>query len=96
MHRHQKQAERQRFADPGSQCCISTTRRSQTTVSIPPENVAPIDNNTSPAPSPNIETALQSCASTPDLFATVTTDQDIGTALQQLFLAATANVYLAQ
>ncbi len=59
-------------------------------------NVAPIDNNTSPAPSPNIQTALQACASSPDLFAKVTTDQDIGAALQQLFLAATANVYLAQ
>lgn len=59
-------------------------------------NVAPIDDNTVPTPNPNIETALQSCASSSSLFGVVTTDQDIGAALQQLFLAATATVHLAQ
>jgi hypothetical protein len=51
-------------------------------------NVAPIDNNTVPTPSPNIATSLQACASSPALYTQVTTDQDIGTALQALFTAA--------
>ena len=51
-------------------------------------NVAPIDNNTSPTPSPNIATALQACASSPSLFTEVTTDQDISAALQALFTTA--------
>jgi hypothetical protein len=51
-------------------------------------NVQPIDNNTVPTPNPNIETALQACASTPSLFTSVTTDQDIGAALQSLFTTA--------
>ncbi len=59
-------------------------------------HVSPIDENTSPTANPNIETALQSCASSPNLFGKVTTDQDIATALQQLFLNATATVHLAQ
>jgi hypothetical protein len=59
-------------------------------------NVQPIDDNTVPAPNPNIATALQSCASSSSLFAKVTTDQDIGAALQQLFITATTTVHLAQ
>jgi Flp pilus assembly protein TadG len=59
-------------------------------------NVEPIDDNTVPTPNPNIETELQSCASSPSLFGVVTTNQDIGAALQQLFLASTATVHLAQ
>ena len=59
-------------------------------------NVKPIDDNTVPTPNPNIATALQSCASSPSLFGKVTTNQDIGAALQQLFLASTATVHLAQ
>lgn len=59
-------------------------------------NVAPIDDNTVPTPNPNIATALQSCASSPSLFGKVTTDQDIGAALQQLFLTATTAVHLAR
>jgi Flp pilus assembly protein TadG len=58
--------------------------------------VKPIDDNTVPTPNPNIATALQSCASSSSLFAKVTTDQDIGAALQQLFLTATTAVHLAQ
>jgi Flp pilus assembly protein TadG len=60
------------------------------------QHVKPFDDNTSPTPNPNIETALQSCASSPSLFGKVTTDGDIAGALQQLFLAATATVHLAQ
>jgi hypothetical protein len=59
-------------------------------------NVAPIDDNTVPTPKSNIATALQSCASSSSLFAKVTTDQDIGAALQQLFITATTTVHLAQ
>jgi Flp pilus assembly protein TadG len=59
-------------------------------------NVQPIDDNTVPAPNPNISTALQACASSPSLFAKVTTDQDIGAALQQLFITATTTVHLAR
>jgi hypothetical protein len=51
-------------------------------------NVQPIDNNTVPTPNPNIETALQACASTPSLFTSVTTDQDITAALESLFTTA--------
>lgn len=58
--------------------------------------VQPIDDNTVPAPNPNIATALQSCASSPSLFAKVSTDQDIGAALQQLFITATTTVHLAR
>jgi Flp pilus assembly protein TadG len=58
--------------------------------------VSPIDENTSPTANPNIESALESCASSPQLFGKVTTGQDIAAALQQLFLAATATVHLAQ
>jgi Flp pilus assembly protein TadG len=59
-------------------------------------NVAPYDDNTSPTPSPNIATTLQSCASSPSLYQEVTTDQDIGAALKALFLNATATARLAQ
>jgi Flp pilus assembly protein TadG len=59
-------------------------------------NVQPIDDNTVPTPNPNISSALQACASSPSLFAKVTTDQDIGAALQQLFLTATTTVHLAR
>jgi Flp pilus assembly protein TadG len=59
-------------------------------------NVEPFDDNTSPTPNPNILSTLQSCASSPSLFQTVTTNQDIGAALNALFLSATATAHLAQ
>lgn len=58
-------------------------------------NVAPFDDNTSPTPNPNIAATLQSCASSPSLYQEVTTDQDIGTALNALFLSATATAHLS-
>ena len=58
-------------------------------------NVEPFDDNTSPTPNPNIATQLQSCASSPSLYQTVSTDQDIGTALKALFLNATATAHLS-
>jgi len=69
---------------------------SATTNSFYTSYVQPFDDNTSPLPNPNIATALESCASSPALFGEVTTDQDIGAALQQLFLNATSTVHLAQ
>jgi Flp pilus assembly protein TadG len=75
---------------------VSGLPSSATTNSFYTSYVQPFDDNTSPTPNPNIETALQSCASSPALFGKVSTDQDIGAALQQLFLNATATVHLAQ
>lgn len=51
-------------------------------------NVQPIDNNTSPVPTPNIATALQACASSPNLYSEVTDDADITAALEALFTKA--------
>ena len=53
-------------------------------------------NSTSTGATSQIETNLQSCASSPNLYKKVTANQDIGTALQQLFLTVASDPRLTQ